>query len=246
MSIDTILTNDFNILNKFLAFHNFQEDKHYDVILVLGSATPIVALKSYELYKKGYSDYFMIAGGIGHTTDILLNHVEPFLKDTLSNKSEAYILKRLIESTFYVNGEDIILEEQSTNCGENIQFAFDILREKQIKYDNVLLCHDPLMQRRIDATAKKYMQNINFDNYCAFIPKIKVENYNVLYDQNIWGLWPTNRYISLVLGEMKRVIDNEDGYGPKGKNFIVHVDVTKEVLLAYNNLLKNYRHCLRE
>lgn len=80
MSTDTILTNDFNILNKFLVFHNFQEDKHYDVILVLDSVTPIVALRAYELYKKGYSDYFMIAGGIVHTTDILLNHVDPFLK----------------------------------------------------------------------------------------------------------------------------------------------------------------------
>lgn len=127
-------------------------------------------------------------------------------------------MKELIKATFNVSGEDIILNECSTNCGENIQFAFNILREKKIKCDNVLLCHDPLMQRRIDATAKKYIPYENIFNYCAFIPKVKVENYNILYDQDIWGLWPSNRYISLVLGEMKRVIDNKEGYGPNGKN----------------------------
>ena len=38
---------------------------------------------------------------------------------------------------------------------------------------NILLVHDPLMQRRIDATARHYAPHINFDNYRCFLPVVE-------------------------------------------------------------------------
>ncbi len=38
------------------------------------------------------------------------------------------------------------------------------------------------------------------------------------------GLWPVERYLSLLTGELPRLRDDSDGYGPRGRDFIVHVD----------------------
>lgn len=239
------ITKDINKINNFLAYHTYRDNHHYDVILVLGSATPIVAIKAYELFLNHQADHFMIAGGIGHTTDILLKHVNQILNDDLSHKSEAFILKKLIQEVFY-DYHPILLEEKSTHCGENIQNAIHLLEEKKISHHSILLCHDPLMQRRIDATARKYAPDLEFDNFCAFIPKVKVENYNIFYENQLWGLWPKDRYISLLLGEMKRLIDNQDGYGPQGRGFIEHIDIDEDIVKSYQRLLEIYGFYLRK
>ena len=57
-----------------------------------------------------------------------------------------------------------------------------------------------------------------------------VENIGFELKNNIWGLWLKERYISLLLGEMKRVIDDNDGYGPNGKQYIEHVEVPQKIL----------------
>jgi hypothetical protein len=41
---------------------------------------------------------------------------------------------------------------------------------------------------------------------------------------------------SLLLGEVPRLRDDADGYGPRGRNLIDHVDIPEQVLLAYRNL----------
>ena len=132
----------------------------------------------------------------------------------------------------------ILLEKESTNCGENIQFAFKLLKKEDIIVKNILLVHDPLMQRRIDATARHYAPHINFDNYRCFLPV--VENIGFELKNNIWGLWSKERYISLLLGEMKRVIDDKDGYGPNGKQYIEHVEVPQKILAAYRYIFFRY------
>lgn len=37
---------------------------------------------------------------------------------------------------------------------------------------------------------------------------------------------------SLLWGEIPRLTDDADGYGPRGKNFIAHVDIPTEVRAA--------------
>lgn len=49
-------------------------------------------------------------------------------------------------------------------------------------------------------------------------------------------LWSMDRYISLVLGEIPRLRDDEEGYGPLGKGFITHVDIPEEVEVAWKRL----------
>ena len=65
----------FNLLNQFLAINTYDEKKKYDLILVLGNAIAETGLIAYQLYKTGHAYHFMIAGGKGHTTDILINTI---------------------------------------------------------------------------------------------------------------------------------------------------------------------------
>jgi hypothetical protein len=48
--------------------------------------------------------------------------------------------------------------------------------------------------------------------------------------------WDFQRFVSLVLGEIRRLHDDENGYGPRGANYIEHVDVPAEVLAAYRRV----------
>lgn len=237
------MDREFNLINHFLALHNYTEDEHYDLILVLGNALPIVAREGYKLFLQNKADYFMIAGGRGHTTDILINQLKSYFNNIDISASEAEMLKQYLES-LYGKNDKIILETQSTNCGENIKFAYRIIQEKQLNIKKVLLLHDPLMQRRIDATAKRYCADIQFFNYSCFEPKVIFINNNIQITNK--DLWTTERYISLLLGEMKRIIDNDEGYGPMGKNYIVHVDVPPNVIMAYKKILSQYKQYLRQ
>ena len=228
----------FNLLNQFLAINTYDEKKKYDLILVLGNAIAETGLIAYQLYKTGHAYHFMIAGGKGHTTDILINTIkEKYDIKDITKRSEAELFKYLIEENYGVDNT-ILFEKESTNCGENIQFAFKLLKKEDIIVKNILLVHDPLMQRRIDATARHYAPHINFDNYRCFLPV--VENIGFELKNNIWGLWSKERYISLLLGEMKRVIDDKDGYGPNGKQYIEHVEVPQKILAAYRYIFFRY------
>lgn len=46
------------------------------------------------------------------------------------------------------------------------------------------------------------------------------------------------RYLSLVLGELPRLRDDVNGYGPAGRDFIAHVEIPDEIEAAWN-ILRN-------
>lgn len=53
------------------------------------------------------------------------------------------------------------------------------------------------------------------------------------------------RYISLLLGEIPRLRDDENGYGPRGKDFIAHVEIPQGITNAFNELKQNYSDFIR-
>ena len=59
-------------------------------------------------------------------------------------------------------------------------------------------------------------------------------------------MWPMDRYISLLMGEIPRLRDDIDGYGPLGKNYIAHVDLPSSVEVAFARLLKEYGGSVRQ
>ena len=49
-----------------------------------------------------------------------------------------------------------------------------------------------------------------------------------------------------MMGEIPRLTDNTDGYGPNGKNYIAHVDIPNTVVSAFEKLKKVYSDNIRE
>ena len=48
------------------------------------------------------------------------------------------------------------------------------------------------------------------------------------------------RYIQLLMGEIPRLRDDHNGYGPKGKAFIAHVEIPESVEGAFSFLSQRY------
>lgn len=48
--------------------------------------------------------------------------------------------------------------------------------------------------------------------------------------------WKESRFLSLVLGEMQRLRNDERGYGPRGRGFIPAVKIPQDVLLSSENV----------
>lgn len=55
------------------------------------------------------------------------------------------------------------------------------------------------------------------------------------------GLWPVTRYLALLLGELPRLQDSPEGYGPRGKDFISHVTFPPAILDAWRQLREDDR-----
>lgn len=139
------------------------------------------------------------------------------------------------------------LETQSTNCGNNITYLLDLLREENIGFKNIILSQDASMQRRMTAGLKKYVQgDITIINYATYTVNVLSTGEKLCYEKEIHGMWTIERYVNLLMGEIPRLADDENGYGPNGKNFIAHVDIPETVKIAFEELKSVYGDKTRE
>ena len=105
---------------------------------------------------------------------------------------------------------------------------------------------DATMQRRMGAGLEKYVRDemliIQYATYCVKV----IQAEELKYESTVWGMWDIERYISLLLGEIPRLRDDECGYGPKGKCYIAHVDIPDKVEEAFLYLQARYSELVRE
>ena len=116
----------------------------------------------------------------------------------------------------------------------------ELIEEEEIACRTMILSQDATMQYRMDASMKKYMPGIQVINYAVYDAKVVVRNGELTYEKEIWGMWDIDRYLTLLLGDVQRLSDNKDGYGPEGKGYIVHVDVPDEVEKAFMDLKREF------
>ena len=188
-----------------------------DVIIALGSDLPVVAETACELYKAGYGEKLMFCGGIGHSTVNLKKKVAKILNvetDQLP-ESEAEIYACLAKDKYQIESSSIFMDKTSTNTSENIKNAIQIFNDHTIKHETMILIQDPILQKRSYVTALdmfNYRQKII--NYAPIIPKL---NSDGTIENDTPYLWEGTRLYELALGEVYRLRDDENGYGPKGK-----------------------------
>lgn len=211
-----------------------------DVLVLLGSSITYSIKCAVEAYENGICNKIMICGGIGHSTEILrdvLRSHNVYKNIELNNNSEADIIFQIINKYYKVPLEKIIIENKSTNCGDNAKKAIEMLDNMGMKYNSLLLIQDPTMQLRTYLAFLKYLKDkgeIKVINYAPFIPK--VNEHIKLINKNIDGIWREDRFIDLLMGEIPRLRYDKNGYGPKGLNFIEHIDISDLIEESYINL----------
>lgn len=188
---------------------------------------------------------YIIVGGAGHTTETLRKKVHaefPHIKT--DGLAEAEIFQVYLETVHGLTAD--FLECSSTNCGNNITYLLDLISEKELPFHSIILSQDATMQYRMEAGLRKYTIDTLIINYSTYQANVMVKNAQLVYENDIKGMWDMDRYITLLMGEIPRLSDNTEGYGPNGKGYIAHVDITIEVETAFMELKKVYAGMVRE
>lgn len=193
-----------------------------------------------QAIKNNIAKKYIVVGGFGHTTATLQQNVIAKYPDIPANKmSEAEIFAALLKKRFNLAPD--YLETKSTNCGNNITYLLALLNQQKIDFNSIILSQDATMQRRMSACLKKYLpQDTKIINYATYQVKLKLLSSQINFDQNYLGMWHPKRYQKLLMGEIPRLTDDKNGYGPQGKGFISHVDIPTAVQNAYQQLNQKY------
>ena len=217
-----------------------------DVMVLFGGSIMCGGDILAKAMKEKIAKTYVIVGGAGHTTETLRIKMHKEFPDIeTDNLPEAQVFARYLRYQYGL--EPDFLECKSTNCGNNITNLLDLLKENGITYRSIILSQDATMQNRMEAGLKKYVGNdIQIINYAVYSAKVIEENGSLVYEKTIWGMWDMERYISLLLGEVPRLSDDENGYGPNGKGFIAHVEIPIEVRNAFDELCKEYAGQIRK
>jgi uncharacterized SAM-binding protein YcdF (DUF218 family) len=113
-----------------------------DAILVLCSHDTAVAAHGAQLWLDGWAPLLIFSGGLGAVTKRLF--AEP----------EADQFAR-IAVAMGVPAEQILIENRSTNTGENVQFTRALLQERGLDPARFIVVQKPYMERRSYATFRK-------------------------------------------------------------------------------------------
>lgn len=251
-----VIAEKLNILADFCGKRDVQEltkeelikkynIQHADLLILFGGSILEGCNVAGNAILKGAAKKLMIVGGEGHTTESLRKNIKEECSEIVTEqKMEADIMGKYIELKY--NIKDYYIERHSTNCGNNVTYALRLLKEKNVKAKNIIIIQDATMQNRMEAGFRKYDSNINVINYASYKVKVIVKNGMLEFEKSdILGMWDMERYISLLMGEIPRLYDNENGYGPNGRGYIAHVDVPKEVLDAFEYLKIEYGDFVR-
>ncbi|WP_298839654.1 YdcF family protein [Clostridium sp.] len=255
------VADNLNILGDFLSKRDIEDlskaalikkygIKQVDLLILLGGSIVYGCEIAGKTFSNGIAKQLMIVGGEGHTTSLLRTAIsERYPSIITQNRMEADMISDLLYEKYSISKNDIFMEKQSTNCGENALFSLRLAKDKGIKPKNVIIMQDSSMQLRMDATYKREWRECNttFIGYASYRAHVIIKEGKLVFeDNNICGMWSMEHYITLLLGEIPRLHDTSKGYGPKGKNYIVHVDIPSGVLEAFENLKMHYGKYVRK
>ncbi|MFD1367289.1 ElyC/SanA/YdcF family protein [Actinoplanes sichuanensis] len=206
-----------------------------DVAILFGGSI----LAGGDLFARAVSDriaaHFMIVGGQGHSTDVLRTAMRRRMGwDDVAGLTEAALFDRYLDERYGVRAD--VLEHESTNCGNNVRNALALLAAEGVPHQRILLIQDASMQRRMDAGFRLHAPDARIVNFAAHRTPIDLIGGDLGFSTPPEGMWPVDRYVSLLMGEIPRLTDDADGYGPAGRGFIAHVTVPVEVRGAYEAL----------
>jgi uncharacterized SAM-binding protein YcdF (DUF218 family) len=194
-----------------------------DLILVLCSHDMGVAARGAELWLQGLAPRLVYSGGLGAITSRLWSEPEA---DQFARVAVA----------MGVPAEHVIIENQSTNTGENVQFTRRVLEASGIDPSTVILVQKPYMERRAFATFHKMWPG---KEVLVTSPQVSFDDYLARYSNESLS---ADDVISIMAGDLQRI----RVYPSKG--FQIHQDIPEAVWAAFEELVSlGYdRHLVRE
>ncbi len=191
---------DYHLLNNKL--------EKVDCILALGSHDLRVPQRAAELYLQGLAPLLIMSGGLGNFTQEIWTEKE-------ADKFAAIAIEKGVPS------EAILIENNSTNTGENIMFTQKLLKEKGLDPQSFIVVQKPYMERRSYATFKKHWPD---KKLLVTSPQISFEEYP---NEEI----PMERVINIMAGDLQRI----KLYPEKG--FQVYQEIPPQVWDAFEQLV---------
>jgi uncharacterized SAM-binding protein YcdF (DUF218 family) len=188
-----------------------------DIILIFTSLDLTVPEYAATLYlDKHLSDKILIAGNNAVNPDLDEN-----LQETDWNKPEAEKFKDVMVK-MGVPEEVIITEIRSTNSQQNVEMSYELLKDNPPK--KIILVQKPTMGRRALATFKKHWP---LDGY-----QLMVTSQDLNYEEYMRSIdVDKDTMINIMVGDLQRILI----YPEKG--YMIHQDVPKDVLDAYEELI---------
>ena len=184
-----------------------------DAILVLCSHDKKVAACGAQLFLEGWAPLLIFSGGLGVITSRMWNEAE----------AEQFAE---IAFTMGVPKEKILVENKSTNTGENISFTRRLLETKQIDPQKFILVQKPYMERRSFATFRKVWPE---KKVLVTSPQVSFDQYLADYVNNELS---SDDVVSIMVGDLQRI----KVYADKG--FQIYQEIPDEVWSAYEELVR--------
>lgn len=216
-----------------------------DVLVLFGGSILCGGDVLAQAMQEGVAKHYLIVGGEGHTTQTLRDIVHaryPHIKT--DGLPEAKVFAAYLKEKYNLQAD--ALECVSTNCGNNITNLLALLDEKGFARDSIILMQDATMQHRMHAGLQKHAPDTTIINFATYQAEVVVQNDELCYASPIDGMWNIDRYVNLLMGEIPRLRDDASGYGPKGQNFIAHVDIPDDVEQAFTLLQTHFGKDIRE
>ena len=184
-----------------------------DVILVLCSHDKAVAERGAELFLEGWAPLLIFAGGLGAITKHLW--AEP--------EADQFAA---IAVSMGVPRERILIENQSTNTGENVLFTKRLLAEQQIDPRTFIVVQKPYMERRSFATFKNFWPE---KEVIVTSPRASFDQYLSRYSNDALS---QEDVVSIMVGDLHRI----RLYPAKG--FQIPQDIPQDVWDAFEELVR--------
>lgn len=180
-----------------------------DLIICFGSNDLRVADHCADLWLEKLAPKILFSGGVGRGTDDRFH------------KSEAELFADVAMAKG-VPADAIVLENESTNSGENISFTRLLIEKLNLPTEKLIMVQKPYMERRLYATLMKQWEG----------PKFMISSPNLSYHDYPTHDIDRNLLINFMVGDLQRIIE----YPALG--YQVPQELPVEVLEAFNWLVK--------
>jgi uncharacterized SAM-binding protein YcdF (DUF218 family) len=193
-----------------------------DAILVLCSHDLRVAERGAQLFLERFAPLLIFSGGQGGITRRIWNEPEA---DQFARIAVARGVPR----------ESILIENRSSNTGENIDFTRQLLADRGLDPQTFIVVQKPYMERRSYATFRKRWPD---KSVRVTSPRVGLDEYLQAYTHESLTV---DDVISIMVGDLQRIRE----YPARG--FQIPQDIPADIWRAYEALVAaGYdRHLLR-